>query len=126
MQEKQAHSTLDVLLKVDDLLRTKAAWIKQSLARNRYGDEVPPNDSRAVCWCLEGAIAHVLDWPDYPPQTNGAVRLLTHVVQGEYDYYRDIPLPSVLWLFNDDFEYDAVKAVLGQAIKAAKEQNDVA
>lgn len=46
----------DILMKVrDEILTDESRWTKGPFAKNREGEQVPPEDSAAACWCLAGA-----------------------------------------------------------------------
>lgn len=49
--------TLATLLKMREILADPSAWTKNVAARNAIDNVVHPASARAVCWCLEGALA---------------------------------------------------------------------
>jgi hypothetical protein len=52
-------SAADVLERAADLLSMPGAWTQGESARNRSGEQVPPDSDAAVCWCLDGAYERV-------------------------------------------------------------------
>ena len=51
---------IEVLTMARDLIYEPSAWIQCYHATDSEGMEVPPQDSDAVCFCLEGAIIRSL------------------------------------------------------------------
>lgn len=43
-------------MKVKELLSDKSKWTKNTYAKDKSNQPVPPRSRNAVCWCLIGAI----------------------------------------------------------------------
>lgn len=54
-------SVKQILTKARELIAEQTHWTRNTFARDHYGTEVGPTDSRATCWCSIGAIAKASD-----------------------------------------------------------------
>ena len=52
------------LKQIYTLLRSRKSWTQGSYARTRSGTPVFGDNPRAQCWCLAGAVQHVLGRAD--------------------------------------------------------------
>jgi len=101
----------DILVKVrDEILTDRSRWTKETSARDESGDAVYPESSKAVCWCLGGAVQAAAPRPiDLPGRNNARMAL-------EYAAERDV------LAFNDDFNttFAMMREVLENAIERTR------
>jgi hypothetical protein len=92
---------------VDALLSSADKWTKDAGARDAERNKLSkPDDPRAVCWCLRGAVWKVTENPEHSAQVLAALREVTgnYISVGE---------------FNDSATFAEVKELLQQAKVAA-------
>ena len=53
-------TTLQILKAARELISVPEAWTTRTMARSESGMKVDPCSDRAVCWCLHGALQHVI------------------------------------------------------------------
>lgn len=78
----------DVLERAADLIAPKGAWTRTIAARDSNDNEVPPYSPRAVCWCIEGAIAAVTrhKWASAAFEAEPACRFLKERLRNPYEW----------------------------------------
>lgn len=85
---------------VAELLEAPERWTKLAFARNVDGNGVPPRDSKAICWCLTGAMIKIA--PACPPfDIEAAVLPMMHRVIA-------VTNCTALTAFNDDSDHATV------------------
>lgn len=103
--------TIAVLDAVRDVLSNPERWTKEFFALDEHGDDVPPLDPSAQCWCLAGAVVKVCGGrvKRYPKAMAALVRTV-----GETDGF-------VAWArvtrFNDRSTHADVLALLDETIR---------
>jgi hypothetical protein len=65
-------------MKVRELLDSEEKWTKRLYARDASGASVSPNDDKAVCWCLIGAIRYC-----YPDRVHGVFERVENHLRGK-------------------------------------------
>ncbi len=95
---------LETLKAARDLISDPAKWTQGELARDADGEQVPPLDDNATCWCSIGAMRKVCG-----PKANfydGAFRRL----------YFKVPSKGAVSEFNDTHTHAEVLALFDAAI----------
>lgn len=104
------------------LMDTPGRWTQHVNARNGEGRKVPPDHPSAVCWCAQGAIAHVLggmvaDHTDDPRRVNTTFNYAADAVCDS------LPFPdhgTGLTIWNDDKTRTAADVARGLRRAAAR------
>jgi hypothetical protein len=76
------NKAIQILKRARELINQ--GWTKSAYARDKDGLKVPNSSSKAVCWCVEGAIyraAYELDYDSYPSR-----RMFQNIYGGMVDF----------------------------------------
>lgn len=114
MASRRENDTMSQVLRAARaLIENPEKWIKGAEAQDAEGRRVTPNDVRAVCWCVTGAIERALGSDDeYRPMITAA-RVFADAVGARYAY-----------VYNDrkDVTHADVMAAFDRAIAAAEDR----
>lgn len=113
----ESQEVIDALKLMKKLIDKPASWIKRASARNISGQEVNYADNEAVCFCLLGALGHVV---------------YKHTYSHEIEYAAREHLENAAGLINDLVSYNDepkithkdIIRVLNKAICKAKNYKD--
>lgn len=85
-------NTIDILKAARELLSDPAHWTQGWYAKDARGEDVIYNGGKAVCWCMQGALAYVTCTETQGADWSGALTALAeltkHVPDGERDLLR--------------------------------------
>lgn len=100
----------ETLKAIKKLLRAKSRWTQGRMAATKTGGPCQSGDSTAAMWCLAGAHNRVLS--ENPEAGSGA---WDAIESASYRLYAYSPL-----YVNDQLGFEAVHAVLAEAIRSTK------
>ena len=103
----------DILRQAHKLLEDPAHWTQGARARDENGRKVRPEDPRAVCWCLESAVAMSCNsYGILPPYF---MVLLDQTAEEDFGHVYGAPL------FNEHYGHEAIIILLKCAMTRVPE-----
>ena len=113
---------VDYLTEGRELISDFESWTTGVLARDKDGEEVPPQSANATCWCSEGALECVY-WRSSETLNRAPYReamyILACVVKEEIDISGSSKF--ILISYNDNSSHDRVLSLWDKAIAKAEE-----